>query len=62
MKMLPSSAYSVRSPMRQATVVSRLCFDVMRLVPVFISMKHPVPYVFFTIPGLRHACPNSAAC
>ena len=43
MKMLPSSAYSVRLPMRHATVVSRLFFEVTGLVPVFISMKQPVP-------------------
>ena len=48
--------------MRHATVVSKLCFDAIRFVPVFMSMKHPVPYVFFTIPGLRHACPKRAAC
>src|SRR5207249_6425400 len=34
MKMLPSSAYSVRLPMRHATVVRRLCFDTIGLVPV----------------------------
>jgi hypothetical protein len=43
MKTLPSSAYSVRPPMRHATVVRRLFFDAMGLVPVFISMKQPVP-------------------
>src|SRR2546421_7103664 len=62
MKMLPSSAYSVRFPIRQETVVRRLFLDAIGLVPVFISMKQPVPYVFFTIPGSVHACPNSAAC
>src|SRR5256885_3921782 len=62
MKMLPSSAYSLRWPMRHATVVSRLCLDVIGFVPVFISMKQPVPYVFFTMPGWVHAWPNSAAC
>src|SRR6266566_151449 len=62
MKMLPSSAYSVRLPMRHATVVSRLCLDAIGLVPVFMSMKQPVPYVFFTMPGWVHAWPNSAAC
>src|SRR2546423_1434735 len=62
MKMLPSSAYSVRLPIRQETVVRRLFLDAIGLVPVFISMKQPVPYVFFTIPGSVHACPNSAAC
>ncbi len=43
MKMLPSSAYSVLSPMRHATVVSRLFLDAIGFVPVFISMKQPVP-------------------
>ena len=43
MKMLPSSAYSVRPPMRHATVVSRLFFYVMGWSPVCISMKQPVP-------------------
>ncbi len=62
MKMLPSSAYSVRSPMRHATVVSKLFFDAIGFVPVFMSMKHPVPYVFLAMPGLVHACPKSAAC
>ncbi len=32
------------------------------LLPVFSSMKQPVPYVFFPSPGEWHACPNSAAC
>ena len=62
MKMLPSSAYSVRLPMRHATVVSRLFFDAMGFVPVFMSMKQPVPYVFFAMPGLVHTWPKSAAC
>ena len=43
MKMLPSSAYSVRLPMRHATVVRRLFFDAIGFVPVFMSMKQPVP-------------------
>src|SRR5207253_1316999 len=51
MKMLPSSAYSVRFPIRHATVVSRLFLDAIGFVPVFMSMKQPVPYVFFTMPG-----------
>src|ERR1051325_1810294 len=62
MKIEPSSAYSVRSPTRQATVVSRLFFDGTGFVPVFISMKQPVPNVFFTMPGCVHAWPNRAAC
>ena len=30
--------------------------------PVFISRKHPVPYVFFASPAEKQHCPNSAAC
>ena len=30
--------------------------------PVFIRMKHPVPYVFFISPASKQVCPNSAAC
>jgi hypothetical protein len=30
--------------------------------PVLISMKQPVPYVFFTMPGVTQRCPKSAAC
>ena len=62
MKTLPSSAYSVRPPMRHATVVSSLFFEVIGFVPVFMSMKHPVPYVFFTMPGCVHTWPKRAAC
>src|SRR2546427_9705599 len=59
---ISSSAYSVRFPIRHATVVSRLFLDAIGFVPVFMSMKQPVPYVFFTMPGWVHAWPNSAAC
>jgi len=59
---LPSSAYSTRPPAPQAIVVSSPCFDGIARSPVFISMKQPVPYVFFAIPGSKHPCPNSAAC
>ena len=31
-------------------------------LPVFISKKQPVPYVFFARPGAKQPCPNSAAC
>ena len=62
MNTLPSSAYSVRPSIRHATVVSSLFLEAMGFVPVFISMKQPVPYVFFTIPGFVHTCPNSADC
>ena len=30
--------------------------------PVFISIKQPVPYVFFTSPRAKHVWPNRAAC
>ena len=43
MKMLPSSAYSTRSPIFQAMVVTSLFCDGTATVPVFIRMKHPVP-------------------
>src|ERR1035437_2691540 len=33
-----------------------------RSVPVFSSMKLPVPYVFFASPGAKQPCPNTAAC
>ncbi len=62
MKTLPSRAYSVLLPMRHAIVVNRLFLETNALSPVCINIKHPVPYVFFTIPGLIHICPNNAAC
>jgi hypothetical protein len=43
MKTLPSSAYSVRSSILQATVVRRLFCDGIASVPVLSSMKHPGP-------------------
>jgi hypothetical protein len=43
MKMLPSSAYSVLSLMRQATVESSFLRDVIAFVPVCMSIKQPVP-------------------
>gem|GEM_PF-7046392 len=58
----PSSAYSVSPDTRHAMVVSRLFRDTTGSAPVFISKKHPVPYVFFAMPGAKHACPNNAAC
>ena len=30
--------------------------------PVADSTKEPVPYVHLMSPGVKHACPNSAAC
>ena len=62
MKMLPSSANSVRPPMRQATVLSKLFFDTIGFGPVCMSMKQPVPYVFFTMPGRVQHWPKRAAC
>ena len=43
-------------------VVSRLFAEAIGFSPLFISRKHPVPYVFFTDPGSTHICPNRAAC
>jgi hypothetical protein len=37
-----------------------LLLDEIALSPVCMSMKQPVPYVFFTIPGLMQRCPNSS--
>ena len=55
MNTLPSSAYSTGSPPSfHATVVRSWFFDSIRSTPVCINMKHPVPYVFFTIPGATH--------
>jgi hypothetical protein len=62
MKTLPSSAYSVRLPRRHATVASSLWRETGALVPVFWSMKQPVPYVFLVRPASVHSCPKSAAC
>ena len=42
-KMEPSSAYSTRSPICQAMVVTSLLVDWMGSLPVFIRMKQPVP-------------------
>ena len=43
-------------------MVIKLFFDDIAFVPVFIITKQPVPYVFFTMPGLIHIWPNKAAC
>ena len=63
---LPSSAYvtcgRAGSPSAQAIVVSSPFAELRASVPVFSSMKQPVPYVFFTVPGAKHACPKVAAC
>src|SRR2546423_10485559 len=60
--MLPASAFSVLLAYRHETVVRSLFLEGIGFVPVFMSMKQPVPYGIFTIPGSVHACPNSAAC
>src|SRR5438270_13693258 len=62
-KMAPSIAY-VTSPGRNdhATVVSNPSTGGGTVAPTFVSTNEPVPYVFFVIPGVTHACPNSAAC
>ena len=52
---LPSSAYSSLPSMRQAVVVNNLLLERTGLLPVCMSMKQPVPYVFFTMPGVDHA-------
>ena len=48
--------------MRQAIVVSSPCDETTGRSPVLSSAKQPVPYVFFAVPGSKHAWPNSAAC
>ena len=42
-KTLPPIAYSVRPSSCHATVVSSLCCEILGSVPMFISMKQPVP-------------------
>ena len=61
-KTAPSSAYVQESPTSQATVVSSPSRELGARSPVFSSRNEPVPYVFFDIPGVKQACPNSAAC
>ena len=46
----------------QATVVSMPSVGGGHAAPTLSSTKLPVPYVFFAMPGSKHACPNSAAC
>ncbi len=57
-----SEVYGYTTPIFQAIVVSIRFFDSIASLPVFISRKHPVPYVFFTAPGSTHICPKRAAC
>ena len=59
---LPSKAYCVSSWVLAAMVVNSPCPDFTAWLPVFISRKQPVPYVFFTCPASKQHCPNSAAC
>ena len=65
--MAPSRAYvDVIEPSGfvrlQATVVSIPGVGSGQLVPTFIKIKLPVPYVFLVIPGWKHVCPNNADC
>jgi len=43
MNTLPSRAYVVIPPIRQAIVVTSPCDEATGSAPVFSSMKHPVP-------------------
>ncbi len=43
-------------------VVSSRLLEASGAVPVFISRKQPVPYVFLAMPGSKQAWPKSAAC
>ena len=42
--------------------VTVICSDKTGTFPVFINIKHPVPYVFLISPLSKHNCPNKAAC
>ena len=44
-----------------ATLVTRPLTLRTDLLPVFMSVKQPVPYVFFAWPGTMHAWPSRAA-
>ncbi len=59
---LPSSAKMAARPRVHAAVVSNLLRDALAWMPVFMSMKQPVPYVFLTMPGEKQHWPNRAAC
>ena len=50
------------APILYATVVTSPFWLSTMESPVFIRIKHPVPYVFFISPASKHVCPNSAAC
>ena len=55
MNTLPSRAYTVSAPIRQATVASSPPLGAIAVRPVFMSRKQPVPYVFLAIPGSKQA-------
>ena len=64
MATLPSRAYTRRLPAQAVShrgehAVARRLHD---LVPVFMSRKHPVPYVFLASPARKQVWPTSAAC
>src|SRR5436190_1145078 len=62
-KMAPSYAYETAPPASfHPTVVSSPSTGFGQVSPTFMSTNDPVPYVFFVIPGSKHACPNKAAC
>ena len=46
----------------QAMVVSSPAWEATGLLPVFISTKQPVPYVFLAMPSAKQHWPNRAAC
>lgn len=64
MNTLPSSAYSSPSApeAEAAMVVSKPWCESAGSVPIFMSMKHPVPKVDFASPGAKQHWPKSAAC
>ena len=49
----PSRAYVVFPFNFQATVVNNPFFDKIGFSPIFISIKQPVPYVFFDWPDSK---------
>src|SRR4051794_11404534 len=61
-KIAPSIAYAVSLPIVHATVVSNPSTGSGPTSPMLTNPNEPVPYVFFVMPGAKHACPNSAAC
>jgi hypothetical protein len=62
MKTLPSRANWRVAAGCAALVAIRPFAEGSKRSPVFISMKQPVPYVFLTCPGRKHAWPKSALC